>query len=124
MKYEFKIVLILGLILTSGISFEAGYLNAQGKGTASPLIVEKCSQEAQNCPGGADLTAKGKDTSATQNVPVDAEKCAFVGSKNSQKYHTAACRFVKNIKPENRVCFASKEEAEQKGRQPDASCVK
>ena len=43
------------------------------------------------------------------------EKCAFVGSKNSNKYHLPSCAFAKRIKPENLVCFTSKEEAEKRG---------
>ncbi len=43
--------------------------------------------------------------------------CLYVGSNNSDKYHTPDCKFAKKIKPENLVCFYSLEEAEQGGRE-------
>jgi len=49
---------------------------------------------------------------------VDNKKdCLYVGSKDSDKYHTPECKFAKKIKPENLVCFYSLEEAEQEGRE-------
>lgn len=42
--------------------------------------------------------------------------CMYVGSENSDKYHTPDCKFAKKIKPENLVCFNSIEEAEEGGR--------
>jgi len=37
----------------------------------------------------------------------------YVASKNSDKYHSCSCYNAKRIKPENLLCFSSKEEAEQ-----------
>jgi len=37
----------------------------------------------------------------------------YVASKNSDKYHACPCYNAKRIKPENLLCFSSKEEAEQ-----------
>ena len=45
---------------------------------------------------------------------VDNKKdCLYVGSEDSDKYHTPECKFAKKIKPENLVCFYSLEEAEE-----------
>ncbi|MBI2507616.1 thermonuclease family protein [Candidatus Woesearchaeota archaeon] len=45
---------------------------------------------------------------------VDNKKdCLYVGSKDSDKFHTPECKFAKKIKPENLVCFYSLEDAEQ-----------
>ena len=38
----------------------------------------------------------------------------YVGSINSDKYYECSCRWAKNIKPENIVCFSSEQEAEDK----------
>lgn len=38
------------------------------------------------------------------------QDCLYVGSKNSKKYHTPACKFAKKILPENLVCYTSEEE--------------
>lgn len=42
------------------------------------------------------------------------EKCLFVASKNSDKYHTPDCKYAKKIKPENLICYKSEEEIEGK----------
>lgn len=42
----------------------------------------------------------------------------YVASKNSTLYHQSGTKAAKSIKPENRVYFASKQEAEQKGFRP------
>jgi methylphosphotriester-DNA--protein-cysteine methyltransferase len=44
-----------------------------------------------------------------------AQDCAFVASKGGEKYHNADCGTAKNIKAENKVCFAYPEEAIQAG---------
>jgi hypothetical protein len=51
------------------------------------------------------------------------EKCLFVASQKSHKYHTLDCRYGKNIKKENRVCFQSATEAEAKGFIPAKGCL-
>jgi micrococcal nuclease len=38
------------------------------------------------------------------------EGCLYVGSKNSNKYHTPRCKWSKRIKPQNLVCYMSEEE--------------
>lgn len=37
----------------------------------------------------------------------------YVASKSSEKYHSCSCYNAKRIKPENLLCFSSKEEAEE-----------
>ncbi len=46
------------------------------------------------------------------STPTD---CAFVGSKNSTKYHLPTSGSAKRIKPENLVCFTSADEAVARG---------
>lgn len=40
----------------------------------------------------------------------------FVGSKNSQKFYPADCRYTKLIKEENKVYFETQEEGEKSGK--------
>jgi micrococcal nuclease len=42
------------------------------------------------------------------------EKCLFVGSKNSEKYHTPSCKYAKKIKEENLICYKSQSETKGK----------
>ncbi len=50
------------------------------------------------------------------------ESMLFVASRMSNKFHTPNCPFAKNILPENKVVFKSKEEALSHGFKP-CKCV-
>lgn len=135
LQYESRIVLAIGFILIAVISFEAGILQGQ-KWQQKPLIIERPAmaqetcQTSQNNPSqtqnsaleGQNSLEMGKVT--PQNLPAGRQGCAFVGSKNSNKYHLPSCRWAKQIKPENLVCFSSVEDAVKKGYQPDKNCIK
>lgn len=127
-KHEIKAVLIVGFLLVSAISFEFGALQGQ-KWQQKPLIIEKIAENreeaidgAQNPPKAQNMPQEGEKVQTRSNIPT--QNCAFIGSKNSNKYHLPTCRWAKQIKPENIVCFASAEAATQKGYQPDKNCVK
>jgi methylphosphotriester-DNA--protein-cysteine methyltransferase len=46
----------------------------------------------------------------------------FVASKDSNRYHTVDCGMVKYIKPENKICFNTPEEAKKAGYAPCSLC--
>ena len=46
----------------------------------------------------------------------------FVASKNGTRYYLPSCSGVKRIKEENKIYFATREEAEQSGLLPAANC--
>lgn len=46
----------------------------------------------------------------------------YVASKNGTKYYLPSCKSAKRIKEENRVWFATKEEAQAAGKTPSANC--
>ena len=60
--------------------------------------------------------ANTKNASEVKDSRVQLEsnqkECQFVGSKKSNKYHHPESRCAVQIKPENRVCFSSREVAE------------
>ncbi len=126
-KNEKELILGLGLILIAAISFEFGYV--QGKsGKTSPIVIEKASgslKTGSESPVGATM---GSNTTAAPKAPIQADpipaNCAFVASKNSNKFHEPNCQWAKKIKPENLVCFKSAEDAAAQGRVPDKGCVK
>ena len=127
-KYEYKIILIMGFLLVAAISFEFGY--AQGKiGKVTPLVIEKPSESLKISPEGQVGGTMGSNSTATQKAPTEATSqlpndCAFVGSKNSTKYHTATCSWAKRILPKNLVCFKSAEDAIAQGKVGDKGCIK
>lgn len=132
-KYESKLVLILGIILVAIVSFEVGILKG-GKIESKTLVIEKASE--LNSPEFNKESVLGaqveKDTSNENansgdknNIPeVNNKECLFVGSKNSTKYHKPDCRWAKNIKPANLVCFKNAEDAKNRGYLPDSNCIK
>jgi len=131
-KYETKIALAVGLVLVAVISFETGALQGQNW-QQKPLIIEKpvISQNTQKTPENLLKTQNLASESVSKKlVAGDAIQkdlsnlaeagCAFVGSKNSDKYHPLNCAWAKRIKPENRVCFKDAEDARNKGYVPSS----
>ncbi|MDD5464346.1 MAG: hypothetical protein PHP62_04295, partial [Candidatus Moranbacteria bacterium] len=59
---------------------------------------------------------KGAATTSTAS-------CAYVGSKNSDKFYLPTCSYAKRVKPENLVCFKPAEEAIGQGR-TESKCGK
>ncbi len=120
-----RLFILVGLVLVGILSFEAGVLKGRVY-QATPLVLsvpERVSGEVEQ--RAASLS--GSVEKVSQGEPVVFQKeginqCLFVGSKNSNKYHLSTCAVAKRIKPENRVCFASQEEAKKKGYL--ASCLK
>jgi len=130
-KYEIKIILILGFILVAAISFEAGFWQGK-KAPDKPLVIEKQSESPKIEPQTVSSEGVGKVTLpvsasvqgqnlASSEIP---KNCAYVGSKNSNKYHLPTCQWAKKIKPENLVCFSSIEDAQAKNYLPDKGCIK
>lgn len=127
-KYESKIILILGFILVAGLSFEAGIMKGRDF-QEKPLVIEKTAavhpdgvKKSSDTPKAPDLTPDSSASLETGNTTP--QNCAYVGSKNSNKYHLPTCRWAKQIKPENRVCFSSEDEAKSRGYLPDKNCIK
>lgn len=131
LKYETKIVLFIGFCLISAISFEFGVLQGQ-KWHQKPLIIEKpatipIGQETANQgileASGTIPTAVSQAIDSKTTAVQSASKCAYVGSKNSDKFYLPTCSYAKRVKPENLVCFKSAEEATGQGR-TESKCGK
>lgn len=136
LKYEQKIVLAIGIILITAISFEAGYLHGQ-KDKQEPIVVNRAAclpagETGAPCPKNENTDNNTSSANTSQNnttknqdqINTDNQKCAFVASKNSNKYHLPTCQFAQKIKPENKVCFSSADEAIKRGYQGAKCCIK
>jgi len=117
---ESELILALGVILISLISFSAGRL------TAPVLEKQPISIEYLTPTPAKILEAK----SAFQNTTAgngdqdlsDKTEGVYVASKNSNKYHFPDCSGAKRIAERNKIWFSSKEEAESIGYTPAANC--
>jgi hypothetical protein len=119
---EQKVVFLMGFVLVAVIAFQFGALQGK-KWQQKPVIIEKtATQEAcQNTP--VNVATDPQKTALSANLEPKKD-CAFMGSKNSNKYHLPSCQWAKRIKPENVVCFKSVEDATSKNYQPDKGCIK
>jgi hypothetical protein len=123
-KYEYKIVLAVAFCLIAAISYQFGLLQGQ-KWQQKPLIIEKPSDIAQGQESvnlvnsesqGATKTVSTSSIAGKTTTTPNTTSCAFVGSKNSNKFYLPTCSYAKRVKPENLVCFKSAEEATGQGR--------
>ncbi|MDP3957701.1 MAG: hypothetical protein Q8Q10_04340 [bacterium] len=121
--YQKNLLLLVGVLLVGILAFESGFLRGKLSQSAEPLVISipavtepQTATEAGNLPtGGEQIVSKTGEKPGTVN-------CPLVGSRNSNLYHLVTCAVAKRIKPENKVCFASKEDAEKRGYVP--GCLK
>ncbi len=112
-----RILVFVALLAASALSFEAGWLEGSAR-QSEPLIIRlpaavQMTESVSESPETASVSTVAP-ASGVEAAPNTAT-CVFVGSRNSDKYHLSTCGVVKRIKPENRVCFSSKEDAERRG---------
>lgn len=84
--------------------------------------------ESQESSGSAPaVVTPPASTPAMQPEPEPApapteQKTGYVGSIDSDKYHSPGCRWAKKILPENEIWFATKEDAVAAGYSPCGTC--
>ncbi|MCK5080775.1 MAG: hypothetical protein KAQ63_01305 [Candidatus Moranbacteria bacterium] len=128
--YQERILFGVIIVLIAVISFRAGMIKEREQQSMELKVFlnneQKLNVEDKKAIAlGKAVQRKGlTETVESSIVSRENEKeCQFVGSKNSDKYHTMSCQWASRIKPENIVCFESVEEAERRGYIP-ASCNK
>lgn len=117
---ESEIILAVGVILISLISFSAGrltYSNSQ----ESPISIEYRSPASINATAGKSAF-KNTTNDASLQALTERTEGKYVASKNSTKYHLPGCTGAKRIAEHNKIWFNSKEEAESVGYAPAANC--
>lgn len=106
------------IVLVAASSFGLGRLSGGDEGLKSaenkPIVMQ-----------GAAATALAVSSSTPKELanglPSEGP-AAYVGSKNGTKYHALWCPGAGQIKEENKVYFANKQEAEAAGYTPAANC--
>ncbi len=130
LKYGDKIILVIGVVLIAGVSFEAGFLKGQKNQKESIIVNQPACAPCLKAEEGnsADINnnnpQQNNQSKTETQLNTDNQKCAFVASKNSNKYHLPTCQWANKIKPENRICFSSVQEAQNRGYQPAKCCIK
>ncbi len=105
--------LVSGFLLLSTGFFAGWYWqNASVQDLVQVEIVEGGGQIA---PLKAEAAADAPAVLGEETTALIPDNCPFVGSKNSDKYHSPDSAPAKRIKPANRVCFASETEAQEAG---------
>jgi len=103
--YEADIVLVIGILLVSVISFGLGRLSAR-RVEHVPIQVEEASGLTKVC----------------QPQPQSSKLSPLVASKNGTKYYFPWCSGVKLIKEANKISFGSEDEAKEAGYELAANC--
>jgi hypothetical protein len=122
-EYSSKFLLGLAFILVATLSFEAGLLQKSLGENTEPVIIRVAESALVSNVSTSVESSLAKDPSTLSETPNQsstavAAGCQLVGSKNSNKYHHPASRCAKQIKPENKRCFASVEDAKARGYLP------
>lgn len=115
--YIGKLWLGFAFFLVAGLSFQAGLIQKSLTET-EPLIIAAPPVSAPVLPerlkAESILPTQSFDN-PSQATSETGTNCAFIGSKNSNKYHAPSSRCAKQIKTANRVCFVSVEAAKARG---------
>lgn len=116
---ESEIVLALGVILISLISFAAGRLLAPSP-VKQAIYVEQLQASAfQNIIEEDSMQVSSTNSSNPMRTRKEGK---FVASKNSNKFHLPTCIGARRIAEHNKIWFNSKEEAESLGYEPASNC--
>jgi hypothetical protein len=114
-------VLLAGLIVIVGVSsFALGRVSVpRNMGDVDTEAAVMTSEKNK----GEILETVSADAAESIEAPVISQaEGGYVASKNGTKYHLPWCGSAKQIKEENKIWFATKEEAERAGYTPASNC--
>ncbi|MFO7807464.1 MAG: hypothetical protein R6V40_03525 [Candidatus Moraniibacteriota bacterium] len=127
---EERILFTLAIILIAVVCFQAGVTKEKTRKTEQIKVslnnieASNPKQEKAMALGEAAQRKGVSENIENANKKQENKECQLVGSKNSDKYHSSTCTWAEKIKPGNRVCFSSEEEAKNQGYQPAGCCFK
>ena len=105
---------MLALAVTAGCAGVATVREARSPAQAVVITTERNVPPETAAPVP---TAAPKQPQATAAADV-----AYIGNRNSMKYHRADCRYAAQVKAENRTAFDSAEQALIAGYTPCGAC--
>ena len=89
--------------------------------TVTPEATSISPPAASSTPGLAP-SATPVPTLAPTRVPPTPDPCAYIGNSNTHKFHYRSCSSVGQMNEENKVCFATRDDAIAQGYVPCAKC--
>ena len=115
-----KDILIVGIVILVGLgSFELGRLS---KGSGSSGIKIEYDGEVAGVQASAISGVNNSDILENTKTEKNSSGKNFFASSRGTKYYPVGCAGGKNIKIENRIYFATKEDAERAGYGLSSSC--
>ena len=135
-RNEADIVLVIGVILISLISFGGGWLLSNFSNSTTTekeaIKIEEVPLEKPQASPSKTRTTESKnqqqealeepEQQKEQKPSTDETQQKFVASKNGTVYHFPWCPGAQQIKEENKIYFNSREEAEKEGYRPAKNC--
>ena len=118
--YGKPMFLFCSTLAMGALCFEIGYIVVESQ-KSKPIIIEPAPKPCDTDTIQQSVASQ-PSVVPQQTVSPQRSTCAFIGSKNSTKYHAPTCAVVKRIKEENKVCFVDEKDAEARGYQ--AGCKK
>lgn len=122
-------VIVLFSTASFGLGILAGRDLGKGAGKNDGLWIEELATTSARALPAAAVTAGTKTSVAAAALPVAAAGAAlapkegkYVASKSGTKYYLPSCSGVKRIKEENKIWFASVEDAQAAGLTPATNC--
>ena len=115
-------ILSINIILVGTLGFGLGRWSKIEE-NKTPVLIENPvgEQVAPTLSRGPDRSVGTSLATSTKNIPSQ-KTGTLVGSKNGTKYHYPWCSGAQRIKEENKIWFASVEEAKRAGYTPAANC--
>jgi len=120
MKYKFVkqiegFLLIMSAILIGGSGYLIGNINAIESNLSDIQVVYPDVIAIQSETKIEEMNSGQTITKPIDNTPSNISTGQIVASKNGQRYYYPNCSGINRIKPENRIYFENKKQAEDKG---------
>lgn len=112
------ILIVFIVILVGAGSFELGRLSKSSGGSSSGIKIEYPTGN----PGNLSASVVQTGNNLKLPTPENTVGKAFFASSRGTKYYSLGCSAGKSIKQENRIYFATREEAMSAGYELSSSC--
>lgn len=122
LKWYSDWILIGSVLLSSSLSFGLGWLAHEEVQGGEGVLVEQGASSTAVAPIPVEPSLARPITPSTPAAAAAPVAGGYVASKSGTKYYLPWCGSVSRIKEENKVWFATKEEAEAAGYKPATNC--